>query len=142
MIDWSTKFGRKAKRHLRQEHTIWLTTVGPDLTPQPRPVWYTWDGKTFLIYSRPNTHKVQHLTAHPQVALHFNTDAPTGDTDVIVFTGTAAVVTDVPPANKNSAYMRRYRARIAGLSDANTPAKYGAAYSVAIRVTPTHLRGW
>jgi len=139
MIDWSSPFGRKAKRHLRQEYVIWLTTVGPDGTPQPRPVWFTWDGETFMIYSRPD-HKVRHIQVHPRVALNFNTDPETGDTDVIVFTGTAAVVTDVPPANQNRAYMRKYRAGISGLK--MTPAQYGAAYSVAIRVTPERVRGW
>jgi len=141
VIEWSSPFGRKVKRHLRQEYVIWLTTLGPDGTPQPRPVWYVWDGETFLIYSRPD-HKVRHIRAHPQVALHFNTDAATGDTDVIVFTGTAAIDAAAPPAHKNRAYMRKYRAGIAGLNFIDSPAHYGAEYSVALRVTPARVRGW
>jgi len=139
MIDLSSPLGRKARRHLRKEYVIWLTTMGPDSTPQPRPVWYVWDGEMFLIYSRPD-HKVRHIRAHPRVALNFNTDAETGDTDVIVFTGRAAIVSNAPPADKNRAYMRKYRAGIAGLK--MTPAQYGADYSVAIRITPERVRGW
>jgi hypothetical protein len=75
------------------------------------------------------------------VALHFNTDA-TGDTDVVVFTGLAAIGPHAPPANKNAAYLRKYRAGIAALSVENTPAKFAAEYSTAIRVTPTTVRGW
>ncbi len=141
MIDLTSPFGRKAKRHLRDEYIIWLTTVGPDGTPHPRPVWFTWDGESFLIYSQPRAHKVRHILAHPQVALHFNTDA-TGDTDVVVFTGTAAIVSDAPPANKHAAYLRKYRTGIAALSVENTPAKFAAEYSTAIRVTPERVRGW
>ena len=86
MIDFSTELGRKAKRYLEEEYVIWFTTVGADLTPQPRPVWFIWEGSSFLIFSRPDAHKVTHVQGHPNVALHFNTDA-TGDQDVIVFLG-------------------------------------------------------
>jgi PPOX class probable F420-dependent enzyme len=104
-------------------------------------VWYVWDGATFLIYSQPQAHKVRHIQAHPQVALHFNTDA-TGDTDVVVFTGRAVIDPAAPPANKHRAYLRRYRDGIAALSVENTPAKFAAEYSLALRITPTRLRGW
>ena len=139
MIDFTTKFGRKAKRYLKQEYIVWLTTIGSDLSPQPRPVWFIWDGASFLIFSQPHAHKVRHITAHPQVALHFNTDA-TGDTDVIVFIGTAAIDTAVPPAHQVRAYLRKYRAGITELG--MTPEQFSREYSVAIRVTPTTLRGW
>jgi len=105
MIDLTSKFGRKAQRHLRQEYVVWLTTISADLSPQPRPVWFIWDGASFLIFSQPHAHKVRHITAHPQVALHFNTDA-TGDKDVIIFVGTAAIDANVPPAHKVRAYLK------------------------------------
>ena len=139
MIDLTTKLGRKAKRHLRQQTIVWLTTVGSDLSPQPRPVWFTWDGASFLIFSQPHAHKVQHIASHPQVALHFNTDS-TGDQDVIIFVGTAAIDTTVPPAHEVRAYLRKYRTGIEALG--MTPEQFSREYSVAIRVTPTTLRGW
>jgi PPOX class probable F420-dependent enzyme len=139
MIDLTTKFGRKVKRHLKQEVVIWLTTTGSDLSPQPRPVWFIWDGSSFLIFSQPQARKVQHIAARPQVALHFNTDE-TGDTDVIIFVGTAASDTTVSPAHKVRAYLTKYRAGIQELG--MTPEQFSREYSVAIRVTPTSLRGW
>jgi PPOX class probable F420-dependent enzyme len=139
MIDLMSKLGRKAKRHLKQQSIVWLTTVGTDLSPQPRPVWFIWDGASFLIFSQPHAHKVQHIEAHPRVALHFNTDE-TGDQDVIIFVGTAAIDTTVPPAHKVRAYVRKYRAGMQSLS--MTPEQFSAEYTVAIRVTPTSLRGW
>jgi PPOX class probable F420-dependent enzyme len=139
MIDLTTKFGRKVKQHLRQEYIVWLTTVGADLSPQPRPVWFIWDGSSFLIFSQPQAHKVRHIAAHPQVSLHFNTDE-TGDANVIIFVGTAAIDADAPSAHKVPAYLRKYRAGIKALG--MTPAQFSQEYSVAIRVTPTSLRGW
>jgi PPOX class probable F420-dependent enzyme len=139
MIDLTTKFGRKVKRHLKQEYIVWLTTTGSDLAPQPRPVWFIWDGVSFLIFSQPLAHKVQHITAHPRVALHFNTDA-TGDQDVIIFVGDATFDPTAPPAHKVRAYFRKYRAGIQALG--MTPEQFSGEYSVAIRVTPAVLRGW
>ena len=139
MIDLTSKFGRKVKRHLKQEYVVWLTTIGSDLSPQPRPVWFIWDGASFLIFSQPHAHKVQHVAARPRVALHFNTDE-TGDQNVIIFVGEAAIDTTMPPAHKVRAYFRKYRAGIAELD--MTPEQFSREYSVAIRVTPTTLRGW
>ncbi len=139
MIDLTSKFGRKVKRHLRQEYVVWLTTIGSDLSPQPRPVWFIWRDTSFLIYSQPHAHKVQHIAARAQVALHFNTDA-TGDQDVIIFGGTAAFDTTAPPARQVRAYLRKYGEGIRALG--MTPEQFSQEYSVAIRVTPTSLRGW
>jgi PPOX class probable F420-dependent enzyme len=77
--------------------------------------------------------------AHPRVALHFNTDA-TGDQDVIIFVGTAVIDKTALPAHKVRAYLRKYREGIQELG--MTPGQFSDEYSVAIRVTPTTLRGW
>ena len=139
MIDLTSDFGRKVKQYIDTQDVIWFTTIGSDLTPQPRPVWFVWDGATFLIFSQPD-HKVRHVSTHPRVALNFNTDSETGDKDVIVFSGTAMIDTSAPPAHNMPAYFQKYREGIAGLK--MTPEEYGEKYSVAIRVTPAHVRGW
>ena len=102
-------------------------------------MWFIWDGTSFLMFSQPHARKVQHIAARPQVALHFNTDE-TGGTDVIVFVGTAAIDTTAPLAHKVRAYLRKYRAGITELG--MTPEQFSREYSVAIRATPTTLRGW
>ncbi len=139
MIDLTSKFGRKVKRHLRQEYIVWLTTTGSDLSPQPRPVWFIWDGASFLIFSQPQAHKVQHIMAHSRVALHFNTDE-TGDKDVIIFVGNASIDPTVLPAHKVRPYFKKYREGIQALG--MLPEQFSSEYSVAIRITPTALRGW
>jgi PPOX class probable F420-dependent enzyme len=139
MIDFTSEFGQRARQHLEEEYFIWFTTVGRDLTPQPRPVWFIWDEETFLIFSQPGAHKVAHLRIHPRVALHFNTDAR-ADEGVIVFLGRAQVDSAAPPAHEVEAYFEKYEYGIANLN--MTPGEFSREYSLAIRVRPTKLRGW
>jgi PPOX class probable F420-dependent enzyme len=137
MIDFNTKFGRQVKRRLAKEMALWFTTVGSDLTPQPRPVWFLWDGESFLIFSQPGAHKVRHLKAHPRVSLNLLSDE--FGHGVAVFTGTAAVDPSEAPAHQVTPYFKKYRKRIANLG--MSPEEFSREYSVAIRVTPTSLRG-
>jgi len=139
MLDFTTEFGQKVKKHLDHEYFIWFTTTSTDLTPQPRPVWFIWQGDSFLIFSRPDAHKVAHLKAHPNVALHFNTDEK-ADEDVIVFLGVAEIDPDVPPAHTIPAYFEKYERGIADLDMALE--EFSQEYSLAIRVTPAKVRGW
>jgi PPOX class probable F420-dependent enzyme len=139
MIDLTSPFGRVALQHLESEYVIWLTTVGSNLAPQPRPVWFVWENDSFLIFSQPKAHKVAHIKKHPTVALHFNTDE-TGDKNVIIFIGEAAIDLNCPPAHKVSKYFEKYKQGIADLP--MTPEEFGEEYSVAIRIRATEIRGW
>jgi len=139
MIDFTTQFGRKVREHLENEYFIWFTTIGADLNPQPRPVWFIWDEEAFLIFSQPYAHKVAHIKQHPNVALHFNTDEKV-DEDVMVFVGVAEIDPDAPLAHEVPAYLQKYRTGIADLG--MTHESFSQEYSLAIRVKPTKLRGW
>lgn len=136
MLDTTTELGRRAERLLREEETIWLTTVRADGQPQSVPVWFVWDGETFLIYSRPNNQKLRNIQRQPRVGLNLNTDEH-GDRIVRV-EGTAEVVEGAPLATEVPAMVEKYRAGIARIG--MEPAGFANAYSVAIRVTPTRFR--
>lgn len=139
MTDKQSKLESKARKFIEQEDAIWLTTVGSNLAPQPRPVWFIWDQDSFLIFSQPQAHKLKHIKLHPNVSLHFNADK-TGDEDVIVYGATAEIDTSVPPAHKVRAYMKKYKAGIEAIGA--TAEQFSQEYSVAIRVRPISLRGW
>ena len=138
MTDKKAELESKARELIKREYVIWLTTVGSDLAPQPRPVWFIWDKDSFLIFSQPQAHKLKHIKERPNVSLHFNTDK-TGDQDVIVYIGKAQIDTSVPAAHKVLAYLKKYGTGIKDLGA--TPEQFSQEYSVAIRVTPTSLRG-
>lgn len=140
MISLDTQFGRLAKKQLRDQYFVWLTTVDSNGTPQPRPVWFVWENDSFLIYSQAKAHKVKHIRANPQVSLHFNSADEKGEQRVVVFAGKAVIDRKAPPVHKHRAYLKKYRAGILGLNA--TPEQFSGEYSVAIRVAPTKLRGW
>lgn len=137
MIDLSTEFGARVAQRLEHEHIIWLTTVRADGVPQPSPVWFLWDGTDILMYSRPNTPKLRNMAQNPAVALHFNSDERGGD--IVVFTGTARIEAHALPSTDVPAYIEKYRGGIAGIG--MNPESFAAAYPVAVRITPTNVRG-
>lgn len=138
MVKFNTRFGKTADRRLRSEAILWLTTVDRRNRPQPRPVWFDWDGKTFLIFSQPRTAKVRHLANNSNVAINLNSDAQ-GDTVTILLGQAKLLKRPVGPA-RLEAYLKKYREGIETLG--MTPAEFLAEFSTAIQVKPTALRGF
>jgi PPOX class probable F420-dependent enzyme len=136
--DPKTPFGERVARRLREALVIWLTATGADGTPQPAPVWFLWEGDTFLIYSLANAKRLAHIERNPHVALNFDSDGTGGD--VIVFTGEARWAPDAPPADKNPAYAAKYRDLIT--EEFQTAEHFARGYPVALRITPTKVRGF
>lgn len=137
MIDSSTPFGARVQERLNNEIIGWLTTVGKDGTPHPKPVWFLWDGETVLIYSQPNTAKLAHIIRNPRVSLNLDGDGRGGN--IVVLTGSAVVDSTAPAANLIPAYVEKYKADIPRIG--MTPESFAAAYSVAIRFTLEQLSG-
>ncbi len=137
MLIPTSRFGRRVRRRLRQEIVAWLTTVDRRGTPQPRPIWFHWDGETFLIFSQPDTGKLRHIARDPRVAVHLNSDV-NGD-DFAVLLGKARLPRRPVPPERLRAYLRKYRQGILGLG--LTPESFLAEYSVPILVKPERLRG-
>jgi PPOX class probable F420-dependent enzyme len=138
MVDFTTRFGRHVNRRLRQEKIIWLTTVDSNNAPQPRPVWFHWDGRTILICSEQGKAKLRHIAANPNVSLNFNTDEDGGD--VVVIFGAAKILDHPPPENRIKTYLRKYREGIKSLK--MTVEEFAQTYSVPILVTPSAMRGF
>ena len=120
-VDTQSAFGARALRRLGVEVVAWLVTVTERGAPQPSPVWFLWDGESFLVYSQPGTPKLRNIAG-----------------DVVVVSGRAEQADD-PPADHVPAYIEKYL----GLIEGNnwTPASFAADYSVPIRITPTRVRG-
>jgi PPOX class probable F420-dependent enzyme len=138
MVDFSSKFGRHVNRRLSQEKIIWLTTVDSHDTPQPRPVWFHWDGQTVLIFSETNKAKLRHIARNPRVALNFNTDKEGGDVGVLV--GDARILDEPPAPARVNTYLTKYREGIKDLE--MTIAQFTDAYAVPILITPQAMRGF
>ncbi|HEY2986136.1 MAG TPA: TIGR03667 family PPOX class F420-dependent oxidoreductase [Candidatus Binatia bacterium] len=138
MLNFNTKFGRHVKRRLQEEKVIWLTTVDEKNAPQPRPVWFHWDGETFLHFSQKDKAKLRHIPRNPRVSLNFNTDEDGGD--VAVFLGEARILDAPPSPARVEEYLKKYRPGIKDLG--MTVVDFTKAYSVPILVTPRAMRGF
>ena len=137
MLKFTTRLGQHINRRLRKETIIWLTTVDADHTPQPRPVWFHWDGRMILIFSERNKAKLRHIARNPRVALSFNTDED-GD-DVSVLIGDAVILGEPPPATRIQAYLRKYKE---GIKDIGmTAPQFRESFAIPVLVTLTAMRG-
>lgn len=135
LLDTTTRAGKHVRRRLEKELIIWLATSGAEGRPHAVPVWFLWDGKSFLIYSVPGQ-KVKDIEANSKVALHFNT-TPDGD-DVVRIDGDATRLRRHPLAYRVPAYIRKY-ARLIKSYDWE-PEGFARQYHIALRVRPTRLR--
>ena len=138
MLDPYKPAHARAQQRLRSEQIAWLTTVRADGQAQSSPVWFLWDGQTFLLYSQPGAQKVRNLAANPRVALHLDDDGTGGD--VVTFEGTATVEPDSPRADRVDGYLTKYETAIEALG--YEPGPFARTYSTAIRVRPTRVRVW
>jgi PPOX class probable F420-dependent enzyme len=127
-----------AEERLKAELIVWLTTVDEDGQPQSTPVWFWWDGESFLVYSRAGARKVRNISANPRVSLHLEGNRVGGDN--VILEGTAEPWTDGPPANEVPGYIEKYRQRIE--SYGWTAESFAKDYPDAFRVTPTRTRIW
>lgn len=136
-LDTNSEYGRRVLRRLANDEIIWLTTTSRDGTPQPRPLWFYWNGETILMFSRPDGYKVRHIQERPRVALHLNS-TPQGR-DIVVILGTAAIESGASEAEKAD-YLEKYREGIKRIN--LTRESMTEIFSTAIRVWPEKVRGF
>jgi PPOX class probable F420-dependent enzyme len=137
MIDLTSTFGKRVARRLEEERIIWLTTVDSNGSPQPRPVWFLWDGKTILVFSRKAGYKIQHIQNNGKVSLNLDSDGQGGD--IVVLLGNAIIEETAISAEQIEQYFEKYTQGLARLN--MTPEEFQRSYSVVIRISPTLLRG-
>jgi PPOX class probable F420-dependent enzyme len=137
ILDPSDPKHARALERFGTEIIVWLTTVTPDGQPNTTPVWFWWDGEAFHLYSQPGRPKLRNIAANPRVSLHLQSDE-TGDEDVVIVEGLAAVDPEAPPADRVPAYIDRYRTFVEAYGW--TPASFAADYAVGIRIEPRKAR--
>ena len=135
----SSPFGERVRGRLTEDPVIWLTTVGHDLTPQPNPVWFLWDGAdSILVYNRANAKRLANLQRRPRVSLNFDSDGDGGD--IVILTGDAEMVEGQPPVTEYPEYLEKYRERIVQIS--GSPEAFAKNYSVSVRIRLSRVRGF
>ncbi len=123
---------------LREHAVAWLSTTSADGVPAIVPVWFVWDGETFLVFSKPHARKVRNVVANPRVMLAVGD--PANDFDIQLVEGRAEVLAaptaDILPA----ALGRKYRAWLDGIGLGLD--EFATTYARPIRITPTRFLPW
>jgi PPOX class probable F420-dependent enzyme len=119
---------RHTLARLKRELVTWLVTTGNDKRPQAVPVWFLWEGDSFLIYAQPGI-KVRHVRENPYVEVHLNSDEA-GD-DLVRASG-RATLGKTPPAYKVPAYVRKYGSQMKGYGW--SPEEFSRRYPHVIRI--------
>ena len=125
---------RHTASRLKREKVIWLVTTGKDLRPQAVPVWFLWDGKSFLIHAVDGA-KARDVRENPNVELHLNSDEVGGD---VVRASGRATIAKTRPRAAVAAFIRKYGRDIKNLD--LTPESFFASYRNAIRVQRVRFR--
>ncbi|MFZ0214591.1 MAG: TIGR03667 family PPOX class F420-dependent oxidoreductase [Candidatus Dormiibacterota bacterium] len=139
LFDPTTPFGQRVARRLDTEPVIWLTSVGQDGTPQPNPVWFLWEGDSFVVYSAGSAHRNLHVRQRPRVSLHFDSDGK--GSDIVVFLGTAEPADDLRSSDQNRDYQAKYGESIRR-GPWKTAERFDRDYPVKLRIRVERIRGW
>lgn len=127
----------EAETLLRESAVAWLSTSA-DGMPAVVPVWFLWDGDTFLVFSKPHARKVRNIAQNPRVMLAIG--EPEDDFDVQLVEGRAELI----PAQDLDALLAmiatKYRRWLAGIGLGLD--EFAATYPQPIRIAPTRFLPW
>jgi len=138
MLDITKTRDAHIEQRLRSELIIWLSTVRPDGRPHLVPVWFLWDGATFLIFSQPNDQKLRNLRRSPNVVLALETRDQ--GNEVVLIEGQAAMLDDSTLKTTMPEYAEKYDAL---MKDMGWTAEWMAPrYSEVVRVTQPRFISW
>jgi len=125
-------------RLLEDEPVVWLSTVRPDGSPHLVPIWFSWDGESLLIASKPHARKIANIRTNPKVMLALG--EPEQDFDVGLLEGTAEILEAPASEVLPLGHLRKYRDEMEAIG--LTVDEYLATYSLVVRVRPTKFFPW
>jgi len=126
------------EQRLREEAIIWFTTVRADGCPHTVPVWFLWDGETFLIFSQPGNLKMRNVQRNPHITLALDGTKQGGD--VVTVEGEAELLSEPSRTMTVPAYGEKYASLIKTMGA--DPERLVEDYSQPIRIKPTKFLTW
>jgi PPOX class probable F420-dependent enzyme len=138
MEDQTKPNNAHVEQRLREEPIIWFTTVRVDGRPHTVPVWFLWDGETFLIFSQPGNLKIRNLQRNPHITLAL--DGTKQGVDVVTVEGEAELLSEPSRNMTVPAYFEKYAAAIKNMGA--DPERLAEDYSQPIRIKPTKFITW
>ena len=115
-----------------------MSSTRPDGRPHVVPVWFSWDGAVFDLFSKPNAQKVRNLREHADVMLAVG--QPTEEFDVELVEGHASVLADPTADVVRPSMFEKYADLMARAALDRTT--FVSTYSQPVRITPTRFLGY
>ena len=138
MADQAKPNNAHVEQRLREDLIVWFTTVRPDGRPHTVPVWFLWDGETFLIFSQPGNLKIRNLQRNPHITLALDGTYQGGD--VVTVEGEAELLNEPSRNILVPAFGEKYASMIKTTGvDAQGLVE---DYSQPIRIKPTKFIAW
>jgi PPOX class probable F420-dependent enzyme len=138
MADQTKPNNAHVEQRLREEPTIWFTTVRADGRPHTVPVWFLWDGETFLIFSKPGDLKIRNVQRNPHITLAL--DGTQQGMDVVIVEGEAELLSEPSRTLMGAAHGEKY-ASLMKVMGAD-PERTAEDFSQPIRIKPTKFLSW
>lgn len=138
MADQTKPNNAHVDQRLREEPMIWLTTVRADGRPHTVPVWFLWNGETFLITSQPGTQKIRNVQRNPHITLALDGTKQGGD--VVIVEGEAELLSEPSRNVVGPAWDEKYASLIKAMGA--DPERLAEDYSQPIRIKPTKFLSW
>jgi PPOX class probable F420-dependent enzyme len=128
----------RAEHRLQREPVVWLGTVDANGRPHLVPTWFTWDGESVWIFSKPEAVKVRNVRREPRVTLAVGDALDDFDVQLI------EAVAEVPSARTAEVladdHWKKYRRRLRNARISRQD--YVETYSQPIRIRPTRFLPW
>ena len=121
---------------LEHELVVWLSTTRPDGGPHVVPLWFVWDGRSIVAFSKPHAQKVRNLRADPRVMVAVGRADATFDVELIE----AVAELHETSAALPDGFVRKY-ASLAARAGIGLPA-FADVYSQEIVIHPRRWLGW
>jgi PPOX class probable F420-dependent enzyme len=112
-----------------------LASVRPDGRPHVVPLWFSWDGTSFVIYSKPRSVKVRNLRHQPCAMLALGEPGGAGSAVLVEVRAEMATCSRLP-----TAFARKYAEPMAQLG--LTCDEFAATYCQMIRLVPIRWVEW
>lgn len=138
MLDLNSSKDAHVAERLRTELILWLSSTRPDGRPHLVPVWFSWDGQSLLIFSKPNNQKIRNLRQNPNVMVSL--EAANQGEDIVLIEGQATLLEEPTSALITPEYVEKYSALISAFQW--SPESMAQEYSQAIRIQPTRFISW
>ncbi|MFN8518190.1 MAG: pyridoxamine 5'-phosphate oxidase family protein [Chloroflexota bacterium] len=123
---------------LRTEEVLWLSTFGTDGFPGLVPIWFSWDGASILLASKPPAEKVADMRAEPRVMVALGNAEEDFDVGLVE---ARAELPDTPvDAFLPESHWAKYASDLASIG--LTREEYLRSYSQAVRLVPVRDLGW